>query len=1594
MKKPLVSIIVVNYNGKRFLKDCFDSLMNLNYPKSKLEIIMVDNGSNDGSIEFVKENYPKIRILKNDVNNYCRANNLGIKHAKGEYIAFLNNDTKVDKEWLNELIKVITSDENIGGVGGKTLYPDGKISNVGHYELPNFYWGEKGAGQEKTGYQKVEERPSLCGVAVLYPKRIFEKVGLLDEDFIIYMEDIDISYRIRKAGYKLLYVPQAIVHHYFHGTGNHDLSRFYIERNRLLFLAKHYPHMLMSSLLGNGYFTAQKDLNSTGKIYSIISDVIIKLFKEHPGEYIKEILNQIIEELRKISNYENDLLIKKINEQTYFLEKNDERIKELENKLGLLNQKNIEKDKELEEKKLEIEQKLGEIRKRDEWLTNLKEEIVKREEKIKEQENKIKEQEELLAKLKEELNLKSHLLIEKEKEIENYTEKISQNIKEIENLRKALEEKDLEINFIKEKNLKLSNSLSELNKSYEEKSKELSRISTELKKIYESEGYRFILWPLWQIIAFLRNIIKGIFRLISVIFLSPIFIFIPFLFFFEEKFWQLLSSFLKRKIPKRDVVPFEKLKISVVIPHYNQIEFLKECLSSLFSLDEFKNQENEVLVVDDASNNESIKFIETNFPRVRIIRNRINRGFGYSADRGIREAKNDLILLLNNDCIVTKDFLVPLIRHFQDEKVFAVTPKFYTWDRKSFLCGMWMGEFKNGYIHFWNEKDTKNGEKIYETSPTSFAIGACILFRKKDYLWLGGFDSSYRPYCWEDIDFCYRAWKRGLKVLYEPESIVYHKRKASIGEYKRSLETKNEIVFIWKNITDSSMLVSHLIRLPFKIYRNGLSFLLGFIWAISLLPSVLLKRLNECRFEKIRDKHILRDITLYYKNFEKRKFYIQNQKRKTILMLTPFPPYKPKHGAQLVIWNRLQAIYKEYDIILLTFLENGKQFTYLPELKLYCKEVFAFLRTPDKVSLIQRLLYPEPLRKRYSKIEFRNKLREIIEKYSIDLTLIETSFMIQYVNYIKDIPVILEEHDASILSISKSFERRVNHGLIRNLFNWVKNRIYLVKLYKKFDKIIVFTEPDAKLIKKVNPYLDISIIPVGLDLELFKSDKKYEKDIDILFVGHFAHYPNVDGMKYFFKKIYPFLKKRLPSFVFKIIGSGIKKEEFMSIFKIDPEDKNIEFIGEIEEHEKVIEYLFRTKVFITPIRMGGGVKIKVLEAMAAGVSMVATHNSINGLCLQYNENIIIANRAPYFAEGIIRLLKDNELSQEIPSQTTKMTIKNYDNSLVGHAINSLFENLLYVINNGSNNDMYQYIHINATKGREEKSTTIPICCSWDLIMRCNYRCPYCFNDGHWEDLEKLNFLYSTEEWLNFWRRVYNKYGEIHITISGGEPFIYPDFVKLLSNITKMHTLGIVTNLSWNIKNFIKIMSPERIKIYPSFHPYSTDINNFMDKMRKLDNLGWKYLGVVIVAYPPILKELEFYINLFRQNGFYPWINPYIGYYNNRKYPESYSEEERRYLFKVSDNRDFVEYQLKGYSGKGRLCHTGEFYFRVHPDGWLFRCANSVPIGHIKNHNFSLSSTPVICQSEFCMCSNEYIYLVGQEDKLLNYINSSKPRLSV
>jgi len=251
---PFVSIIVVNYNGKRWIDKCFKSLEEIDYPKDRYEVIMGDNTSTDDSVEYTKKNFPWVRILQFDKNyGFCKGNNLCAKEAKGEYLVFLNDDTFVDKKWLKELIKGVISEKEVICCACKMLVPnlivEGKyiINTVGGTIFPDggFYNGFLELDAEK--YNKPQYVGFACGAGVLIKKDFFLSTNGFDEYYYFTVEEIDLGLRVWRYGYKVLYVPSAIMWHFGGGSDSFEHKaitspslEFIITRNRIYFILKNF----------------------------------------------------------------------------------------------------------------------------------------------------------------------------------------------------------------------------------------------------------------------------------------------------------------------------------------------------------------------------------------------------------------------------------------------------------------------------------------------------------------------------------------------------------------------------------------------------------------------------------------------------------------------------------------------------------------------------------------------------------------------------------------------------------------------------------------------------------------------------------------------------------------------------------------------------------------------------------------------------------------------------------------------------------------------------------------------------------------------------------------------------------------------------------------------------------------------------------------------------------------------------------------------------------------------------------------------------------------------------------------------------------
>jgi len=284
------------------------------------------------------------------------------------------------------------------------------------------------------------------------------------------------------------------------------------------------------------------------------------------------------------------------------------------------------------------------------------------------------------------------------------------------------------------------------------------------------------------------------------------------------------------------------MKISVVIPNYNGRRLLEKNLPAVIrACQNWRNEGWEVIVVDDASTDDSVEFLKENYPQVKIVKHLENQRFAAACNSGVRTARGDIVVLLNNDVSPEVNFLEPLIKHFEDPKVFAVGCK----ERgvikgKVIYSGRSEAKFERGFLVHWRAADQNKKD-------TFWATGGSMAVDRKKWLEIGGMDILFKPAYWEDIDLSWRARKKGWKIIFEPNSIVnHHHETTNISVFGRQqmkiFAYKNQFLFVWKN-GDWRMLVSHVFWLPYHFFKALISkdweFYKGFWLALKQLPEVI-----------------------------------------------------------------------------------------------------------------------------------------------------------------------------------------------------------------------------------------------------------------------------------------------------------------------------------------------------------------------------------------------------------------------------------------------------------------------------------------------------------------------------------------------------------------------------------------------------------------------------------------------------------------------------------------------------------------------------------------------------------------------------------
>lgn len=306
------------------------------------------------------------------------------------------------------------------------------------------------------------------------------------------------------------------------------------------------------------------------------------------------------------------------------------------------------------------------------------------------------------------------------------------------------------------------------------------------------------------------------------------------------------------------------MTIDVVIPNYNGAELLKENLPKL--IEQVKEYKVSIIIVDDCSEKNEFEEIKDFIKKQRnknitLLRNEKNLGFSATVNRGVAESNADFVVLLNTDVAPERKFLEAAVQDLRlDKNLFGV----------GFMDKSIEGEkivFRGRGVASWEKGFLVHRRGEVDKADTFWISGGSSIVQREIFMKLGGFDSLFNPFYWEDIDLSYRARKSEFNLRFEPKSIVEHRHtegsiKKHYGDFQiKTIAYRNQFIFIWKNITDINLIWSHLFWLPYNILsaiaRFDIPFFLGFLFAVKRLPMILNKRRLQKKYYKKHDSELI-----------------------------------------------------------------------------------------------------------------------------------------------------------------------------------------------------------------------------------------------------------------------------------------------------------------------------------------------------------------------------------------------------------------------------------------------------------------------------------------------------------------------------------------------------------------------------------------------------------------------------------------------------------------------------------------------------------------------------------------------------------------
>lgn len=711
--------------------------------------------------------------------------------------------------------------------------------------------------------------------------------------------------------------------------------------------------------------------------------------------------------------------------------------------------------------------------------------------------------------------------------------------------------------------------------------------------------------------------------------------------------------------PRRDSLPRTDCA-SAVIPNWNGRDLLERYLPPLVRAMQ-GHPDNEIIVVDNGSTDGSAEFVRSQFPEVRLLALPENLGFGAGSNAGFRAAKNDIVVLLNSDMRVAEDFLAPLLEGFAHPDVFAVSCQIFFSDpgKRREETGLTQGWWSHGMLRVRHRDDAR----VDRLFPCFYGGGGSCAFDRRKFLELGGFDELLRPFYLEDTDLGYRAWKRGWRVMYQPASHVWHEHRGTIGKtfsraYIENAIRRNFILFAWKNIHEPGRLAGHFLHgwaAALASWFAGESLerasLPAFWGAWLRLPQAVRARWKARAEAELSDSEAFRRPMGAW--FRDRFDNAPPSDPPRVLMVSPYAILPPIHGGGVFMQQLVEQLSHLARLHLLVMLDGQHEQPAHEPLRGRVASLEFLVRRQGKTRGAGSIT-PFAVRE-FADPELEWLLHREVFLHGIDVVQLEYTQMAQYAGDSRRLVWALFEHDIYFQSVARAMKGMGWLQRTKAAFEYLRALRWELQALPRLDLIQTCTEENTRYLLSYLPELDGRVrhdLRAGINASAYPFRPDGREPLSVLFLGSFRHRPNLEALDWLIRRVMPELLSRAPAARLYVVGAGAPDDHTLPDL-----GGAVRVVGFVED---VREALARYSVFACPILSGSGVRVKLLEAFAAGIPCVSTTLGAEGLATDDGLVCRLADEPVAFAQKIVELFRRPEDAAAMARRAREYLERNHD----------------------------------------------------------------------------------------------------------------------------------------------------------------------------------------------------------------------------------------------------------------------------------------------------------------------------------------------